>query len=235
MDSRDMFGRRGYEGDWLGLGRNTPAPQTTTTTTTTAEPTDKQSIQPLYPTGKGPAEHVPIPHLPDWVPPSADDLNDIAEASRVKQEVASPTLPLPVIYGRDKVPGRIAVVHVDDTNGFLYLLVSFAEPCTAIDKLYVEGYEINDNPHGLIIDGGEVNSYPSGGGPSPLLSAVIPGYADTPSACYVVLKIPKSYARSFPRVEAIIRGKAVYDPRTDTTVYSDNPSLCFADMAVGAG
>jgi hypothetical protein len=30
-------------------------------------------------------------------------------------------------------------------------------------------------------------------------------------------------------VKALVKGKSVYDPRTDTTVYSDNPALCLAD------
>ena len=30
-------------------------------------------------------------------------------------------------------------------------------------------------------------------------------------------------------VRALVKGKSVYDPRTDTTVYSDNPALCLAD------
>ena len=30
-------------------------------------------------------------------------------------------------------------------------------------------------------------------------------------------------------VKALVQGKAVYDPRTLTTVYSTNPALCVAD------
>ena len=30
-------------------------------------------------------------------------------------------------------------------------------------------------------------------------------------------------------VRALVKGKSVFDPRTDTTVYSDNPALCLAD------
>lgn len=32
-----------------------------------------------------------------------------------------------------------------------------------------------------------------------------------------------------PEISAIVKGKKVYDPRTDTTAWSDNPALCIAD------
>lgn len=38
-----------------------------------------------------------------------------------------------------------------------------------------------------------------------------------------------TYENGMPNVSALIRGRKVYDPRTDTTAYSDNAALCILD------
>ena len=172
----------------------------------------------------------PLPSLPPWVPPGAGDLNDVGRASRSTQQVAAPTTALPIVYGRERMKGLITVVHVDDEAGFLYLAIAFAVPCTAIENLFVDGIAIDDDEDGLLaIEGADYELHPAGGA-SVILATAIAGYSDTPSGCYIVLKIPKEYTRGFPQVEAIIQGVAVFDPRTSTTVYSDNPALCFGDL-----
>jgi len=176
---------------------------------------------------------LPIPTLPDYIP-SAPDLNDIASASGTKQEVGAPNAPLPDVYGQDRLPGKLAAVHVDDANGFLYLGIAFCTASTEILKVFVDGIATDHATDGLVVAGGAVELHPAGGA-SAMLSGVISGYTDAPTACYVALKIPKAYARSFPRIEAIIKGKAVYDPRTTLTTYSDNPVLAAADIATQAG
>ena len=37
------------------------------------------------------------------------------------------------------------------------------------------------------------------------------------------------FPNGFPEITAIIKGKKVYDPRTSTTAWSDNPALCLRD------
>lgn len=38
-----------------------------------------------------------------------------------------------------------------------------------------------------------------------------------------------AYPNGVPEIQATIKGKKLYDPRTDTTVWSDNPALCLRD------
>jgi hypothetical protein len=45
----------------------------------------------------------------------------------------------------------------------------------------------------------------------------------------VMLHWDAALFRSIPNITAIVKGKKVYDPRTDTTVWSENPALCIAD------
>ena len=41
------------------------------------------------------------------------------------------------------------------------------------------------------------------------------------------------FANGLPMITAVVKGKKVYDPRTDTTAYSNNPALCIRDY-IGA-
>ena len=41
------------------------------------------------------------------------------------------------------------------------------------------------------------------------------------------------FANGLPLITAVVKGKKVYDPRTDTTAYSNNPALCIRDY-IGA-
>ena len=43
-----------------------------------------------------------------------------------------------------------------------------------------------------------------------------------------------SFPNNVPQITAILKGKKIYDPRTDTTVWSDNPALCIRDYLTNA-
>lgn len=42
----------------------------------------------------------------------------------------------------------------------------------------------------------------------------------------------KTYASGTPNISAIVKGRKVYDPRTETTVWSDNAALCILDYLI---
>lgn len=84
-----------------------------------------------------------------------------------------------------------------------------------------------------------------------MLSSVLAGYTDDlPGLAYIVMRCPAGSTQGFPRLEAIIQGRLVYDPRLDTTrtditpngsgphrendsttwTFSQNPTLCFRDL-----
>ena len=84
-----------------------------------------------------------------------------------------------------------------------------------------------------------------------MLAGVLNGYEDDlPNLAYVVLRAPPKSTSGFPRLEAVIQGRKVYDPRKDTTrtdidpvgsgahrvgdsstwEYSAAPVLCFRDL-----
>ena len=43
------------------------------------------------------------------------------------------------------------------------------------------------------------------------------------------------YPNGLPTITAVVKGKKVYDPRTQTTVWSDNPALCLRDYLTETG
>ena len=84
-----------------------------------------------------------------------------------------------------------------------------------------------------------------------MLAEALPGYTDDLlGLAYIVMRCPKDSTRGFPRLEAIVQGRLVYDPRLDTTrtditpngsgahrendpttwEFSQNPTLCFRDL-----
>lgn len=56
------------------------------------------------------------------------------------------------------------------------------------------------------------------------------------SFLYVRLKFDRdAYPNGVPEIQATIKGKKVYDPRTATTAWSDNPALCIRDYLTESG
>lgn len=148
------------------------------------------------------------------------------------QTVAAMGALLPIHYGRVRIPGLVFAVGTDGTD----LVVGYAwgvGPIHAIDEIYIN----DEAPHGSIT----ITNYT--GTPTqdvdPALALAISAYADTlrfdtPAGkrgiAYSVLRIPTGILTEWPKVQAVIRGRTVYDPRADEIVYSDNAALCLGDL-----
>ena len=66
-----------------------------------------------------------------------------------------------------------------------------------------------------------------------LLTTPLPGYADAlPGLAYIVARVPKDATRGFPRLEAIVQGRLVYDPRKDTTAGGNSPEVTFTRTTI---
>ncbi len=200
----------------------------------------------------------PLPSLPDWVPPadsgqpSPTEINVLARESR--STFAAANTSIPIVYGRDRLFGQPFVIHV--SGKFLYVAYGICEgEIESYETILIDGVDINDGDEGFLLNSGaKVTEYlgTAAQGPDPDLSAKVPNYSDgNPNLAYLVIKAPEDSTRGFPKVEAIITGRNVYDPRKDSTrteitppgsgahrddnpttwEYSDTPALCFADFA----
>lgn len=166
------------------------------------------------------------PKLPDIFGSSyapARTINALAE--QAMQAVAGEGEPIPEVYGTARVAARVPTAAGDATNNLLYLLcVWCGGPVEAVSKVLIGGTEVAAD---------RIHSYTGTGGQSadPWLAGLLTGYTDTLAGiCYSVIKFTTSDPID-SRIFAEIQGRNdIYDPRTPSTGYSDNPALCLAHL-----
>ena len=152
-----------------------------------------------------------------------------------------------IVYGSVRASGVITYVGLSGTNNeFIHMVVTIAaHQVQSIGQMYFDGhlsqYDTGD-PTGLIpypyydleVDLGNPSNTSQ---PFPHLAAAIPSWSSTclQRGCakvHITLKYnTKAYPNGVPTSIAFdIQGKLLYDPRTSSTVYSDNPALCVRDF-----
>lgn len=171
-----------------------------------------------------------------------------------KQAVRSGIEPHRIVYGRTLVSGPVLYIGSSGTdNEFFHIVVALAgHEVAEIQEVWINDYQINLVPRGsngsdsLDQAGGEVggtiriHAYDgSQTDADPLLMAECP--SDWTSAhilagiAYIYVRIQYDQDRfpsGFQSIAAVLKGKKVYDPRTDTTAWSDNAALCIRDYLV---
>lgn len=122
------------------------------------------------------------------------------------------------VYGRDRVGGNI--VRIKASGGNLVLVVVWCEgEIDAVEQVYVNGEAFTGAATHYIGTSSQTGN---------ATVASLWGQADDlQGIAYSVLTIPPSEAG---QIEAVVRGRKVYDPRTTTTAYSKNPALALADF-----
>lgn len=167
---------------------------------------------------------------------SAQQINKAASDPKVRtQTVAAAGALLPIIYGRCNVPGLPFFYGSIGTDLVIGYVWGVGE-CDAIEQV-----QINDL-NGGSISGVTLTHYlgtTTQGVDATLVSANA-SYNDTMrfdvgngwrGIAYTVARITTAAAvGGWPRARATIRGRKLYDPRTATTVYSDNPALAMGDL-----
>jgi hypothetical protein len=179
----------------------------------------------------------PQPYLPNatwtnasWTKPVAGRDSLAATATRPEDQqiqIAGDGAPIPVIYG----PGRPKALLCDALTyqGNMVFLIAWCEgEIEAVDTLYMGGKPL---PAGVT-----ATHYTGTAGQvaDPILVAAYAShgvtYADAlPGIAYSRITVSPGASEGFPTFTADIRGRKLYDPRTETTVYSDNPALALAD------
>ena len=157
------------------------------------------------------------------------------------------SLPHQVIYGKTRIASGVVFQGVTDNNKYLHSVLAFA------------GHEVEEfetiyfNDEVLTLSGNDVTAPAKYVGKVKIVkklgtttqSAVTSsdlGGVSPPSQwttdckllatayLYVMLEYDAdAFPNGVPEVTAVVKGKKVYDPRTSTTVWSDNPALCLRD------
>ncbi len=164
--------------------------------------------------------------------------------------------PRKIIYGRARVGGLISFAAISDDNQLLNLIVTFAGcEVDEIESIYLDDSRVDFpvvpgwssaivTPEGSAILTGNVfleKLYGSDSqtAASNLVARSLGWTSDhRQRGCahvYIGLQWDKNlFADGLPTIAALIRGKKVYDPRTDTTTWSANAALCIADYMMNA-
>lgn len=153
--------------------------------------------------------------------------------------------PIPVIYGTQFVGGIVVHKYVTDSatwasktgpNRFLHLIVVFCEgQIGGIEQFYFNNIKADDKRFdNAFIISANVGGFSSG---SQIAIDNIPNWRENEhrldNLCYAYIGLEQDKNQTLwsgePKITARIKGKLLYDPRTNTTQYSDNPALCLRD------
>lgn len=145
-----------------------------------------------------------------------------------------------IIYGRTRVGGSIVYIEsTGDENEYLHLVIAVAgHEIDGFEKVYFDDevvYDAGQYQGGWgsfarinFADGSQTTA------DSDLVSESAHWTSDHVlndiAYLYVRLKFDQDkFANGIPNISTVIRGKKIYDPRTETTAWSDNPVLCVRD------
>jgi len=162
----------------------------------------------------------------------------------------SPVADHQIIYGETKVGGVIVYKEATDNNKFLHIVVALAgHECEEIVTVYL-------NDEALTLDGdGEVTAPDKYVGKvrikTHLGTATQAADADLinesdglwtadhrlQGICYIYARLEfnaDAFPNGEPNISAVVKGKKVYNPATDTTAWSDNSALIVRDYLAAA-
>jgi hypothetical protein len=151
---------------------------------------------------------------------------------------------IPVVYGTRRVGGvrvfaRSGEGGADQPNDVLYLALVFCEgEVESVTDIYFDGEPLSGSKYIPYVTYWTYTGSPTQTA-DPTLIAASGGDWTTDhklsGLAYIVLKLTmsgnpeKNPWAGVPDITALIKGKKVYDPRTLTTAWSDNPALCIRD------
>ena len=168
--------------------------------------------------------------------PEQQDFGDNSTAKGMLLNKASNDAPIPVIYGQRRVGGTRVFMEVTGTdNEYLHIVLSCCEgEINSFENIYLNEVLSTDAKFS-----GVLNTYTHTGSDTQSAdSNLVSDVTNWTSAhqlkgtayIYAKLKFDEdAYSGGLPTITADIKGTKVYDPRTSTTAWSDNPALCIRD------
>jgi hypothetical protein len=170
-----------------------------------------------------------------WLIPMPDQPNLYNEARGALVNKQSNIEQIPVIYGERRVGGTIVFVETSGSNNtYLYMCLILAEgEVDNIGDIYIDDVLLEVGsvhyPHVLIDKKVGTDAQTAS---TVLTAAPSWGATDTLNGiAYLGIRLTynQDVFTSIPTINAVVRGRKVYDPRTTNTAYSNNPALCLRD------
>jgi hypothetical protein len=168
-----------------------------------------------------------------------------------------------IIYGETKVGGVVVYNEATGTdNKFLHRVIAVAgHEVESFDRIYIDDAYIDfgdlgvsgNVPSVVDPDGTTSDRYNNKlriqvayGTPTQAANADLVSESDSlwtnnhklSGIAYIYVRLAFDadvYPNGIPAFTAVVKGKKVYDPRTDTTAWSDNPALCVRDYLTSTG
>lgn len=173
-----------------------------------------------------------------WVLP-VPEIDDINQGALLNKQ--SNIEPLPVIYGERKVGGVRVFVSTGGSkkNEYLYIALALCEgEVEEIGDIYINDTLSTDSKFSGLVTiqkfvGTDTQTY----------STLLAGADDSwgvnhrlQGVAYLAIrfKYDQDVFSGIPEVQAVVKGRKVYDPETQTTAYSSNPALCLRDYLTNA-
>lgn len=144
--------------------------------------------------------------------------------------------PIPVIYGERRVGGvRVYMTAAGGKkNEYLYLALALCEgEVESITDIEIDNIPITDGRFTGLYSVETFTGTDSQAASTLLQAASVDWTSDhrLRGVAYIAIRL-KYDADAFsgvPDITAVVKGKKVYDPRTTSTAWSDNPALCIRD------
>ena len=174
--------------------------------------------------------------LSGLIPDEPQNGDQVAEQASALLNKSSNNASLPVVYGYRKIGGTRVFMEVSgDDNEYLHVVIAMSEgEINSFENVYLNDIISTDSRFN-----GVLNVYTHTGTDNQTadsnLVASVPNWTSAhrlrgTSYVYVKLKFDvDAYPQGLPTITADLKGTKVYDPRTSTTVWSDNPALCIRD------
>ncbi len=157
--------------------------------------------------------------------------------------VRDPLATRKIIYGQARVGGVIVFIDTTESNKYLHLVIAFAaHEVESFDTIYFDENELTLSGNDVTAPAnvaGKAKVYTHLGTDAQTADANLVAESVKWSSNHRLRGIAYAYVRlqydqqafpsGIPNITALISGKKVYDPRTATTVYSNNAALCAAD------
>lgn len=160
-----------------------------------------------------------------------------------------------VVYGKTKVSGVRVFDHVQgEENKFLYRIVAFTgHEIESFEELWINDAKVTSlDTDGNVLEVLDADNTTSGrysghvyinkhlGSPTQAADSMFVSEVSKWTSshrlqgiAYLAIRMKfnqDKFPNGVPEVSAVIKGKKVYDPRTDTIAWSDNPALCIRDF-----
>ena len=165
---------------------------------------------------------------------------EVGQDTGLTTSVSNPIAERPIIYGRTRTGGTIVYFTTSGSDSkFLHLVIAVAgHAIDGYEKVYFDDQVIWED--GSYVDdwvqNAQINFYD--GTQTTADQDLINASNEWNSNCilndtaYIHVRLeydPEVYTNGIPSITTTIRGKKVYDPRTDVTEWSENPALCIYD------